>query len=101
MLGDLDLGLHLVRSQAFRAGEPLSAVTARLTAAAGSRPVSCRRPTTGCERALVTPAGTFAFQEWFVARRHEDDVDGSSTTARTARFPPRECSRRSKQPTQS
>ena len=24
---------------------------------------------------LVTPAGTFAFQEWFVARRHEDPVD--------------------------
>ena len=24
---------------------------------------------------LVTPEGTFAFQEWFVARRHEDPVD--------------------------
>src|SRR5262245_63009211 len=32
-LGDLDLGLHLVRTQALRAGEPLSAVTRRLAEA--------------------------------------------------------------------
>src|SRR6266516_6677849 len=29
-LGDRDLGVHLVRTQALRAGDPLSAVTARL-----------------------------------------------------------------------
>ena len=46
-LGDRDLGLHLVRTQALRAGEPLSAVTARLARALGSRRRSCRRPTTG------------------------------------------------------
>src|SRR3982751_760205 len=34
-LGDRDLGLHLVRSQALRTGEPLSDVTRRLTRAAG------------------------------------------------------------------
>src|SRR3990172_10707894 len=34
-LGALGGGLHLVRTQALRAGEPLSAVTARLAAAAG------------------------------------------------------------------
>ena len=34
-LGDRDLGVHLVRTQALRAGEPLSAVTARLAAALG------------------------------------------------------------------
>ncbi len=34
-LGDRDLGLHLVRTQALRAGEPLSAVTARLAEALG------------------------------------------------------------------
>jgi LPPG:FO 2-phospho-L-lactate transferase len=37
---------------------------------------------------VVTPAGTFPFQEWFVTRRHEDDVDGlvyeGSPTARAA-----------------
>ena len=25
---------------------------------------------------VVTPAGTFPFQEWFVGRGHEDEVDG-------------------------
>jgi LPPG:FO 2-phospho-L-lactate transferase len=33
-LGDRDLGLHLVRTQALRAGEPLSTVTARIARAA-------------------------------------------------------------------
>jgi LPPG:FO 2-phospho-L-lactate transferase len=74
-LGDLDLGLHLVRTQALHAGEPLSAVTARLTAAAG---VSTRLlPATDDRlRTLVeTPDGCFSFQEWFVARAHADEVD--------------------------
>ena len=74
-LGDLDLGLHLVRSQALRAGEPLSAVTARLASAAGVRtrllPATDERLRTW----LDTPAGSFPFQEWFVARGHRDDVD--------------------------
>ena len=74
-LGDLDLGLHLVRSQALRAGEPLSAVTARLAAAAGLGtrllPATDERLRTW----LDTPAGSFPFQEWFVARGHRDDVD--------------------------
>ena len=74
-LGDLDIGLHLVRTQALRAGEPLSAVTARLA----RPPVSRRRlvPATddGLRTHVVTPAGTFGFQEWFVGRGHRDEVD--------------------------
>ncbi len=74
-LGDLDLGLHLVRSQALRAGRRLSGVMAGLARAAGLAthllPVTDDRLRTF----LVTPSGTFAFQEWFVARRHEDEVD--------------------------
>ena len=75
LLGDLDIGLHLVRSQALRAGEPLSTVTARLVDAAGL--VTRILPATddALRTLVVTPAGTFAFQEWFVARRHEDEVD--------------------------
>ena len=49
-LGDLDLGLHLVRTQALRSGEPLSSVTLRLARRSGSRRTSCPRPTTGCAR---------------------------------------------------
>jgi LPPG:FO 2-phospho-L-lactate transferase len=75
-LGDRDLGLHLVRSQALRSGESLSEVTRRLAAALGLRarllPATDDRLRTWIE----TPAGTFPFQEWFVARRHEDEVDG-------------------------
>jgi LPPG:FO 2-phospho-L-lactate transferase len=75
MLGDLDLGLHLVRTDALRAGEPLSQVTARLVdrAALSSRLLPATDDS--LRTFVVTPAGTFAFQEWFVTRRHEDDVD--------------------------
>ena len=74
-LGDRDLGLHLVRTQALHAGEPLSAVTARLARALG---VDTRLFPATDDRLrtwLQTPAGTFPFQEWFVARGHRDEVD--------------------------
>ncbi len=75
-LGDRDLGLHLARTQALRAGEPLSAVTGRLAAAAGLElrllPATDDRLRTW----LQTPSGAFEFQEWFVRRRHADPVDG-------------------------
>jgi LPPG:FO 2-phospho-L-lactate transferase len=76
MLGDLDLGLHLVRSQALRAGEPLSAVTAHLTRAVGLASRIVPATDDRLRTHLVTPAGTFPFQEWFVARGHRDEVDG-------------------------
>ncbi len=74
-LGDLDLGLHLVRTQALRAGEPLSAVTARLAAAFGVETRLLPATDDRLRTWLETPAGTFPFQEWFVARRHRDEVD--------------------------
>ena len=74
-LGDLDLGLHLVRTQALRSGEPLSSVTGRLAASLGIQthvlPATDDRLRTWIE----TPAGEFPFQEWFVARGHRDEVD--------------------------
>jgi LPPG:FO 2-phospho-L-lactate transferase len=88
MLGDLDLGLHLVRSHALRSGEPLSAVTARLAAAAGLATRLLPATDDPLRTHLVTAQGTFAFQEWFVARRHEDEVDAllyeGADTARPA-----------------
>ncbi len=74
-LGDLDLGLHLVRSQALRTGETLSGVTRRLVAAAGLATHLVPATDDPLRTSVVTPAGTFSFQEWFVARRHEDEVD--------------------------
>ncbi len=74
-LGDRDLGLHLLRTQALRAGEPLSSFTARVTRALGVD--ASVLPATDDElRTFVeTAQGTFSFQEWFVARRHRDEVD--------------------------
>jgi LPPG:FO 2-phospho-L-lactate transferase len=75
LLGDLDLGLHLVRTQALRGGEPLSAITARLVERAGLATRLLPATDDPLRTFVVTPNGTFAFQEWFVTRRHEDDVD--------------------------
>ena len=74
-LGDLDLGLHLVRTQALRAGEPLSAVTARLAQALAVEARVLPATDDTLRTWLVTAEGTFAFQEWFVARGHRDEVD--------------------------
>ena len=75
MLGDLDLGLHLVRTQALRTGDPLSTITARLAEAAGIPTRLVPATDDPLRTSVVTPAGTFPFQEWFVTRRHEDEVD--------------------------
>ncbi len=74
-LGDLDLGLHLVRTQALRAGSTLSQATASLVAAAGLTATLLPATDDRVRTQIVTPAGTFAFQEWFVGRRHADEVD--------------------------
>ena len=75
-LGDLDLGVHLVRTEALRRGEPLSAVTARLAQALGLGPALLPATDERLRTWLSTAAGELPFQEWFVARRHRDEVDG-------------------------
>jgi LPPG:FO 2-phospho-L-lactate transferase len=74
-LGDRDLGLHLLRTEALRAGEPLSAVTTRLAAALGVETRLLPATDDRLRTWLETPEGTFPFQEWFVARGHRDEVD--------------------------
>src|SRR5947207_2574874 len=74
-LGDRDLGLHLVRTELLHEGMTLSGVTARLAESLGLR---CRLlPATDdpLRTFVETPAGTFPFQTWFVARGHSDEVD--------------------------
>ena len=74
-LGDRDLGLHLVRTEALRGGEPLSAVTDRIARAVGLE-LTLLPATDDRLRTLIrTPAGELEFQEWFVARGHRDRVD--------------------------
>jgi LPPG:FO 2-phospho-L-lactate transferase len=75
-LGDRDIGLHLVRTQALRAGEPLSTVTQRICAAVGIGATLLPATDDELRTWLDTEAGLFSFQEWFVARGHRDEVDG-------------------------
>ena len=74
-LGDRDIGLHLVRTQALRAGLPLSTVTGRIAAAAGVETTILPATDEPLRTWLETPSGSFAFQEWFVARGHRDPVN--------------------------
>jgi len=74
-LGDRDVGLHLVRTDALRRGEPLSAVTARIAGSLGLEPRLLPATDDRLRTWLETPAGTFPFQEWFVRRGHRDEVD--------------------------
>jgi LPPG:FO 2-phospho-L-lactate transferase len=87
-IGDRDIGLHLVRTEALRRGEPLSAITQRLTAALGVAATLLPATDDRLRTWMETPAGDFPFQEWFVARGHRDEVDGvrfeGADTARPA-----------------
>jgi LPPG:FO 2-phospho-L-lactate transferase len=73
-LGDRDVGLHLVRTSLLRDGVPLSAVTARLAEALGVRVRLLPATDDRLRTRIQTPAGELDFQEWFVARRHQDPV---------------------------
>jgi LPPG:FO 2-phospho-L-lactate transferase len=88
-LGDLDLGLHLVRTRALRAGTPLSSVTAELAARVELRSRVLPATDDRLRTHVHTAAGTLPFQEWFVGRGHRDDVYGVTYEgAETARAAP-------------
>ena len=75
-LGDRDLAMHVLRTQALRQGETLSAFTTRVAAMLGIR--SHVLPMTDAPvRTLVhTDEGTLAFQHYFVRRQCEPRVTG-------------------------
>jgi len=74
-LGDRDIGLHLVRTQLLREGTALSEVTERLAHAYGLECALLPATDDPLRTFVETPAGTFPFQTWFVARGHRDEVD--------------------------
>jgi LPPG:FO 2-phospho-L-lactate transferase len=74
-LGDRDIGLHLVRTELLREGVPLSEITERIAHALGLQAALLPATDDPLRTFLETPAGTFAFQTWFVARGHRDEVD--------------------------
>jgi len=75
-LGDRDIGLHLVRSELLRSGVPLSEATEQIAHAVGLDALLLPATDDPLRTFVETPAGTFPFQTWFVARGHRDDVDG-------------------------
>jgi LPPG:FO 2-phospho-L-lactate transferase len=74
-LGDRDIGLHLVRTELLRNGMPLSDATDRIARVLGLEARLLPATNDPVRTFLETPAGTFAFQTWFVARGHRDEVD--------------------------
>ena len=74
-LGDRDIGLHLVRAKALQAGAVVSEVTAQLSDRAGLNATIVPATDDRLRTHVITPAGRFPFQEWFVGRSHRDDVD--------------------------
>ncbi len=74
ILGDRDIGLHLVRSERLRAGEPLSAVTADLAQRFGLAARLLPASDDPVRTRIVTRGGELAFQEWLVGRRAADPV---------------------------
>jgi len=75
-LGDLDLGTHIVRTEALARGETLSAVTARMFRGVGVEhrvlPMSDERRATMID---TTSHGTLTFQNWFVRERTAPQVE--------------------------
>ena len=75
-LGDRDLGLHLVRTEALRRRKPLSAVTADLAKALGVEARILPATDDLLRTWVQTEAGELEFQDWFVRRGHKDEVLG-------------------------
>jgi LPPG:FO 2-phospho-L-lactate transferase len=74
ILGDRDIGLHLVRSERLRAGEPLSSITADLAVRLGLR-VRLLPATDDRLRTFIgTDEGELDFQQWLVGHRAADLV---------------------------
>ena len=100
-LGDLDIGLHLVRTQAIRAGEPLSAVTARLATAAGLSTRLVPATDDPLRTRWSRPPGRSGFRSgsWAVGTGTTWTTSSSVARTRPRRLPVR--SRRSEQPMRS
>jgi LPPG:FO 2-phospho-L-lactate transferase len=75
-LGDRDFATHILRTERLRQGASLSAATAELAGALGVPARLVPMSDDPIATLIDTPAGRLDFQEYFVARRHSDDVHG-------------------------
>ncbi len=76
LLGDKDIGLHLVRTAALRAGRKLSRVTADFATQLGIEAQLLPATDDELRTTVETPDGDFDFQTYFVRRQHRDQVTG-------------------------
>jgi LPPG:FO 2-phospho-L-lactate transferase len=74
-LGDRDLGLHLVLTELLRDEKTLSQINEQLAHPTELQTALVPATDDPVRTFLETPAGTFPFQTWFVARGHRDEVD--------------------------
>jgi len=87
-LGDLDIGLHMARTEALRNEHPLSAVTARVAAQLGLELRLLPATDDRLRTMIGTPDGEIDFQTYYVRHAHADTVTGirfdGAATARPA-----------------
>ena len=98
-LGDRDLGLHLVRTQPLRGGEPLSAVTRSLAEAFGVEVALL--PATDdplCGRGSTRPPARSRSRSGSSRRQHRDEVDRVRFDGEATATPAPACSTRSRRP---
>lgn len=87
-LGDRDLAMHVLRTEALRAGVPLSEITQRLARRLGVRHRVIPMSDTPVRTIVQTSRGELSFQDYFVCRRCKPKVQGFSFSgARRARVP--------------
>ena len=73
-IGDRDLATNLYRTTALAAGRPLSAVTVDLVEAYDVSATILPATDDPVATVVLTDAGRLSFQEYFVHRRHQDEV---------------------------
>ena len=76
LLGDRDLATHILRTDALRAGRRMTEVVAGLASGLGIEAAILPMTDELVETLIETPDGLLEFQEYFVRRRHADDVTG-------------------------
>lgn len=75
-LGDRDFATHIVRTERLRRGDSLSTVTADLARALGIAATIAPMSDEPIATMIDTPDGRLDFQQYFVGRRHADEVTG-------------------------
>jgi LPPG:FO 2-phospho-L-lactate transferase len=86
-LGDRDLAMHVLRTQALAAGTPLTEVTQRLAMALGVQHRIVPMTEARVRTRLDTSEGWLDFQEYFVARACQPTVRGLEFDGATASQP--------------